>query len=249
MLPYIEQGSGPAVLLIHGAGPDRDQWGGVMAELASDHRVVAYNRRGYAGSGEPVQDWDTHIGDAIELLEAGGVGRAKVVGHSAGTIVAVGVAARRPELVERLIAFDPILYGQKRPTFRLIQTVLKVQRLRKRDPESAVEVFYRWATSYSDGSGSAFDHMSSEDQAAMKARHPGVFADMDAGDGSSEIKSVDGVAGATVAVGELTDSWFAKNSRALARRLPDAKLETVERAGHAVQLDNPHRVAEIIRSG
>jgi pimeloyl-ACP methyl ester carboxylesterase len=251
MLQTFDKGTGPAVLLIHGAGPDGTMWSDVVDRLASDHRVVAYNRRGYPGSGEPVTDWDTHIGDAIGLIETHELARVIVVGQSAGTIVAAGVAARRPELVERVILFDPILHGQKRPTFRLIRTVMQVQRLKKRDPEAAVELFCRWATTYCDNpNDSAFDHMSPEDQAAMKSRHAAVFADMDAGDGSKQLDRAQlaGVKGATIAVSERTDRWFAKNSSALARRLPGAKVVTVEGAGHAAALDNPTRVTEIIRS-
>jgi pimeloyl-ACP methyl ester carboxylesterase len=250
VLKVIERGSGPSVVLIHGAGPDAEQWGEVIDDLAADHRVVAYNRRGYPESGEPVTNWVPHIEDAIGLIEDRGLAPATVVGHSAGTVVAFGVAARQPELVRRLVAFDPILHAQRRPTFTLIRTVLKVQRLRKRDPEAAVEVFFRWATAYSDGSGSAFERMAPADQAVMRSRHQAVFADMDAGDGSKEIKrsDLDTIQNATIALGELSDSWFSKNVRALGTRLPNATVLTVERSGHAVSLDNPRRVAEIVRA-
>src|SRR2546430_15719402 len=123
MLKTIERGTGPAVLLIHGAGPDASTWEDVIADLSRDHRVVAYNRRGYPGSGEPVKDWGTHIDDAIRLIEEDGLAPATVVGHSAGAIPAAGVAGRRPDLVARVILFDPIVRGQKRPTFTLIRTV------------------------------------------------------------------------------------------------------------------------------
>src|SRR3954453_19285452 len=132
MLHTIERGSGPGVLLIHGAGPDSEQWTEIVEDLARDHHVVAYNRRGYPGSGEPVQDWDTHVADAIELIESHHLAPAIVVGHSAGAIPATGVAAQRPELVDRLVLFDPILHAQKRPTFQLMRVVMKVQRLKKR---------------------------------------------------------------------------------------------------------------------
>jgi len=251
MLRTIDRGEGPAVLLIHGAGPDADQWTEVIDDLARDHRVVAYNRRGYPGSGEPVDDWDRHIDDAIELVEANDLAPATVVGHSAGAIVAAGVAAKRPELVKRVVLCDPIVHAQKRPTFKLIRTVMTVQRLKKKDPQAAVEVFFRWATAHSDGSGSTFDRMDPETQAEMKSRDAAVFADMDAGDGGKQLKkdALTKLQNVTIAAGEHSDRWFAKNADALSRRIDGAKLVTVEGSGHAMTLDNPKRVAEIIRSG
>jgi pimeloyl-ACP methyl ester carboxylesterase len=84
----------------------------------------------------------------------------------------------------------------------------------------------------------------------MRSRHQAVFADMDAGDGSKEIKRSDlaTIQNAIIALGELSDPWFSKNVRALGTRLPNASLVTVERSGHAVSLDNPGRAAEIIRA-
>lgn len=249
MLQFVERGEGPRVLLIHGAGPDADQWGAVADDLAADHRVVAYNRRGYGGAGEPVKDWARHIDDALELIDAG-TEPVTVVGHSAGSIVASGAAVKRPEMTRALVLLDPILFAQRRPTLSLLRTVRRFQRQRRSDPEAAAELFFRWATSYSDGSGSAFDRMSAEDRHEMRARHQAVFADTDAGDGSKQIKRADlkRLKNVTIAQGELSDSWFAKNARALGRQLPDAKLVIVKASGHAMMLDNPLRVAEIIRS-
>src|SRR5205807_10155866 len=91
----------------------------------------------------------THIDGAIEVIEGQDLSPATVVGHSAGTVVAAGVAVRRPELCGRLVMFDPILHAQKRPTLKLIVTFVSVQRQRKSDPEAAAETFFRWATAAS----------------------------------------------------------------------------------------------------
>jgi pimeloyl-ACP methyl ester carboxylesterase len=249
VLHVVERGTGPGVLLIHGAGPSADQWTEVIDDLAADHHVVAYNRRGYPGSGDPIESWDTHIDDAIGLIEERGLAPAIVAGHSAGSIVAAGVAARRPELVARTVLLDPILFAQKRPTVKLIATVIKVQRLKKKDPRAAAEIFYRWATAYNDGSGCAFDRMAPEDRAALTDRYAAVFADMDAGDGSKELKKdqLARIPNPTIALGAKSDRWFTKNGSALSRRIPGASVVTVDDSAHAMTLDNPGRVAEIIR--
>src|SRR6478672_397572 len=98
MLRTIEQGSGRGVLLIHGNGPDGSSWQGVVDDLARDHHVVAYDRRGYDGDA-PAADWNVHISDAIEMIETHSLAPAIVAASSAGCIIAAGVAMQRPDLV------------------------------------------------------------------------------------------------------------------------------------------------------
>jgi pimeloyl-ACP methyl ester carboxylesterase len=129
--------------------------------------------------------------------------------------------------------------------------VITVQRLKKKDPQAAMEVFFRWATAHNDGSGSSFDRLDPDTQAELKSRAAAVFADMDAGDGS-KLVTKDALAklpNVTIAIGERSDRWFTRNSTALSRRIEGAKVEAVENSAHAMTLDNPKRVAEIIRSG
>src|SRR3712207_2618532 len=96
-------GDGPGLLLIHGTGIDGRAWGPIGEDLASDHRVVIYDRRGYGRSTKPaVKDWAQHAKDAAAVIEATGdvVG---VVGWSNGAVVALELAAQRPDLVPRLV--------------------------------------------------------------------------------------------------------------------------------------------------
>ena len=86
---YVEEGQGDPVLLIHGFGVSLDRWvaGGVLPNLAPDHRVVAFDVRGHGKSGKP-PDRDGYgreiPRDAIRLLDHLGIRRAHVVGHSMG---------------------------------------------------------------------------------------------------------------------------------------------------------------------
>jgi pimeloyl-ACP methyl ester carboxylesterase len=53
-----EAGDGPALLLIHGAGPESRGWGATFDDLAADHRVIAFDRRGFGKSlDQPLVDW------------------------------------------------------------------------------------------------------------------------------------------------------------------------------------------------
>jgi pimeloyl-ACP methyl ester carboxylesterase len=91
--------------------------------LAGDHRVIAYNRRGYPGSGEPISDWVRHREDAAALLEELEAAPATIMGNNAGGIVALDLAVHRPELVSTLVLIDPAVYARKHTTSGVVESV------------------------------------------------------------------------------------------------------------------------------
>lgn len=106
---FRESGDGSPVLLIHGTGGPA--WFGSIERLASRHRVVDYDRRGFGSSSAlQVRGYlDDQIADSIAVIESLGLRDSVVVGHSWGGIVALGLAIRAPELVSRLILMEPPL--------------------------------------------------------------------------------------------------------------------------------------------
>lgn len=98
-----EEDAPPAVLL-HCLGEDGEDWRGVVGRLAGTHRVFALDQRGHGHS-----DWPGEYGfarwrdDVIGFLQALGLERVALIGHSLGALAALLVAAERPDLVDRLI--------------------------------------------------------------------------------------------------------------------------------------------------
>jgi pimeloyl-ACP methyl ester carboxylesterase len=110
-LEYEVRGQGEPVLLIHGA-IIADLLRPLAAEPALSHyRVIVLHRRGYAGSSSVGDTWSVEqdAADAAALLRYLGIARAHVVGHSAGGIVALELAAMFPERVQTLTLLDPPL--------------------------------------------------------------------------------------------------------------------------------------------
>ena len=110
-LHYVEQGSGPLVVLLHGF-PDfwyswRDQ---IPALAAAGYRVVAPDLRGYNESERPLgveaYGLDTLAADVAALIHALGAERATVVGHDWGGLVAWHVAMHHPEVVSSLVIMN-----------------------------------------------------------------------------------------------------------------------------------------------
>ena len=84
---YKDWGSGQPVVFSHGWPLSADAWESQMVYLASKgYRCIAHDRRGHGRSSQPWDgnDMDTYADDLSELIEALGLTRAALVGHSAG---------------------------------------------------------------------------------------------------------------------------------------------------------------------
>ena len=99
---------GPLVLLLHGFPELGRSWRHQLPALAAaGYRAVAPDLRGYGETGlAGPYDVATLTDDVAGLVRALGHERATLVGHDWGGAVAWAVAARRPELVERLVAVN-----------------------------------------------------------------------------------------------------------------------------------------------
>jgi pimeloyl-ACP methyl ester carboxylesterase len=100
---YVEQGSGPPVLLIHGLTASIEtNWiaPGVFANLSRDHRVIAFDLRGHGKSGKP-HDPSAYgremVQDAVRLLDHLGIQRAHFVGYSQGAIITAKLLTTNPD--------------------------------------------------------------------------------------------------------------------------------------------------------
>jgi pimeloyl-ACP methyl ester carboxylesterase len=97
-------GAGPSLLMIPGLASDSQSWLPVRDALAERFRLILPDNR---GSGRSTQDAPISVplltDDCIALLEALGGGPVHVLGHSLGGMVALELAARRPDLVDRLV--------------------------------------------------------------------------------------------------------------------------------------------------
>ena len=97
----------PAIVLVHGSMDRSAGFARVAGRLQHRH-VVRYDRRGYGrsrGAG-PAVGVDGHVEDLLALVAARAGGRAAVVGHSYGGVVALAAAARRPDVVVAVGAFE-----------------------------------------------------------------------------------------------------------------------------------------------
>ncbi|MCA3070346.1 MAG: alpha/beta hydrolase [Rhodocyclaceae bacterium] len=99
---YLEQGSGTPLVLLHGVGSGARSWVRQLDTLSARCRVVAWDGPGYGGSSAlpmDAPDADDYSDALLKLVDALGVGRMHLVGHSLGTIQALRFALRHPDRI------------------------------------------------------------------------------------------------------------------------------------------------------
>jgi len=110
-ITYVEQGSGPLMILAHGSLSDHRRWvNDHMPLLAENYRVVAYSMR-YHGTSDWDETWppisiDLYADDLAAFIQALDSGPAHLVGWSMGAMVAHRTALEFPDLVRSAYLFE-----------------------------------------------------------------------------------------------------------------------------------------------
>lgn len=113
-IAYREGGaSRDAVLLIHGLCSAIFTWQDVFEIVATRHRTIALDLKGYGASEKPAGDYrlDAQADVVRRLMDELAIERAVLVGNSMGGAVALRVAVRWPERVTRLVLACPAVYS------------------------------------------------------------------------------------------------------------------------------------------
>jgi len=123
-------GSGPPLLLLHGAPQSHVSWRLVAPALAKEYTVVAADLRGYGDSSTP-PDGENHANyskramalDQIEVMKHFGFDRFPVVGHDRGGRVGHRMALDHPDKITRLAVLDivPTQYLYTHVTIEFVQ--------------------------------------------------------------------------------------------------------------------------------
>jgi pimeloyl-ACP methyl ester carboxylesterase len=261
-LHVVSMGRGPPVVLLHGFPELWWSWRHQLPALAAAGRLaVAPDLRGFGGSDRPrgVEAYALHrlAGDVAGLVRALGAGPAAIVGHDWGGVLAWAVAARHPELVERLVVLNAphpsaMLRALRRPRqllrssymllfqlpvlperllaacdHALLRRALRASRARP-VPDAELEPYV--AAAREAGLGGGLDWYRAMGRALLRGR---------AGRGGAG-RRVE--APALVVWGERDPFLGPELATPPADRVPDARVLRIAEAGHWVQLDAPAQV-------
>jgi pimeloyl-ACP methyl ester carboxylesterase len=248
----------PELVFLHGGGQNAHTWDTVA--LALGRPLVAIDLPGHGHSDGPAPGGSsaTNADDVATVIEAIAPEAKTVVGMSAGGLTALGIAARRPALLRSLVLVDilpnPDPAAARKigdfidgpPTFQSFDDLLArtIQFNPTRSESSLRRGILHNAVQLDDGSwqwrhqrhrGEGRVPQSPEDAAARMA----ALWDTIGGLGNIPVLLVRGMADGSVVTDEAEDE--------LRRRLPSAKVERVEGAGHSVQGDKPVELSAILQ--
>jgi pimeloyl-ACP methyl ester carboxylesterase len=102
---YLQAGSGPPLVLIHGITSSAECWRPVIEGLARDHTVIAPDLLGHGASAKPRGDYSlgAYASGVRDLLAVLGHDHVSIVGHSLGGGVAMQFAYQFPERTGRMV--------------------------------------------------------------------------------------------------------------------------------------------------
>ena len=240
----------PLVVLLHATLSTGRQLGPLARGLAAggDLRVVAPDRR---GSGERRLDpprpvaMDEHLVDLAALLDAEGVGRAVLVGHSFGGVVALEAAARLPERVAAVVAYEPP-YGPLAPAavrpFFDVAARETMDALARNGRAGAARAFLERVA----GPG-AWDALPGRTRAFLSSEGGGAVAD--AGMAGLEPDGLGSIAcPVTILTGAASEPFYAPIADALAARIPGARRAELPALRHTAPVTDPGAIADAVRA-
>lgn len=118
---YWISGQGENVVLVHGLGGNLAGWHlTLVPELQCEYRVLTYDLRGHGRSDAPPAGYTTGdmVQDLYELLDALGIDKAALVGHSWGGDIVLHFALLHPERVSELVVVEGALLAPLASVYR-----------------------------------------------------------------------------------------------------------------------------------
>lgn len=217
---------GDATLILHGGLSDSDALLDALGDAFAGLRLVAFDRRGhgYTADTDAPFHYDDMATETIAVLEQVVGGPAHLVGWSDGGIVALLVALRRPDLVNRMVLIGANFHFEGAMPVEL-------------DPESLVAATL--AQAYADRSPDGADHFAVvvEKFVTMSTSEPTLTPE--------DLRQV--TMPTLVLVGD-DDLITLDHTCALYEALPAGQLCVVPRASHILPLEQPAQTAQAVLS-
>jgi 3-oxoadipate enol-lactonase len=232
------------IVFCNSLGTDARIWDGVLGEL-EDYRVLTYDKRGHGLSSVPQGPYSIAdlAGDLLEVVDLLGVDRFTLVGVSVGGLLAQRFALDHPERLAALVLCDTAPQTGDAATWNG-----RIEAVRAGGMEAVADVVL--ALWFPD-SVRADREAEIEGWRNLLLRSPveGYAATCAALRDTDLTGEVAGIAVPTlVVVGAEDRSTPVAVVRSTAERIPGARFEIIEAAGHLPCVDQPHVLARLIRS-
>lgn len=239
-LRYVEQGrkNGPVVVFLHGYTDSHHTWDLNLPRLPRSFHAYALDQRGHGDSSRPgcCYSQSDFAADVVAFLDAVGVERATLVGHSMGSFIAQQVALEYPERVDALVlvgsaptvAGNPVALGLQEAVDTLTDPV---------DPAFIRE--FQSGTFYRPVPDSYLDTLVSESGKVPARVWQAALSGLIAEDHSARLGEI---SVPTLVVSGDQDGFFSvADGQALAAAIPGATFVLYTGTGHGIHAEQPQR--------
>lgn len=249
-LYYEAAGRGPAIVLLHGGNLDRRMWDPQFLPLAREHRVIRYDLRGYGGSGPADAPFRAYE-ELRALLDSLHVAQASLVGLSGGARIAVDFALAYPTRVDRLVLAAPGLSGW---TFSRADTAYFPEARRARARGDAAGLGLAWlgsaymrpAMAHPELVGPLREMAAANGKAWMGLLNHGDMgrdADPPALHRTTSLRVP-----TLLIIGTRDTPDIQAIADTLSATVPGLRRVTFDGAGHLVNMEQPQRFTEVVRT-
>jgi pimeloyl-ACP methyl ester carboxylesterase len=258
---YLDAGSGPPVVLIHGLLSSHRSWLRLADQLVAERRIVAPDLLGHGASAKPIGDYSlsSHAATVRDLLDHLDISSATLIGHSFGGGIALQFAYLFPDRAERLVLVSSGGFG------RQLSLLLRAAAL----PGAEWVLPFlasRWVREHGEAAGRALGRLGVRAGPDIAEGWQGFVS---LGDAESRraflatVRTVIDLGGQTVDAGprlylaarmptllvwgardRVIPSWHAVMAQ---QAIPGSRVEVFERAGHFPHLDEPDRFVRVLR--
>jgi pimeloyl-ACP methyl ester carboxylesterase len=240
-LYYEEHGAGDPLVMVHGSWVDHHSWDAVVPHLAESFRVITYDRRGHSRSERPSgpvmrRHNEDDLAALIEALEAAS---AYIAASSYGMSTALGLAARRPDLVRGVIGHEPLLLAVARdnpgaaPALSETEAKLRrvIERIETGDAEGGTRHFMEQVALGPGG----WELLPEAMRATAVANAPAFVAEQQDPDWAElDLSALSRAAVPTqLTQGDQSPNWFSAIVAEIARSVEHVEVSTIAGAGHA----------------
>lgn len=246
---FDDEGSGPAVILVHGSVSSSRQWRKLVERLRGRYRLIAADL--HAGEAGATFSFGEDCGLVDHLIDAAS-GKVHLVGHSYGGVIALKTALARRERLAGLILIEPSCFhlleraGLHREHSEIAELRARQEEaLAAGDPDASARVFLDYWMG-----PRAWAEMPEPRRAAIRSGMPKVVQDwIGTFDGSTRIEDVRSLdVPALLMRATDTKTPSARIVDLMREALPGSRLVEIEQGGHMSPLTNPEPVNAAIEN-
>jgi 3-oxoadipate enol-lactonase len=243
-----DEGTGPAIVLLHGPGGNHTVWNGVAGPLRDEFRVLAPDLRGHGKTPAPAgstYSFEEMTGDLVQLLDRRGIAAAHLVGLSAGAFLVLRTGLDRADRARSVVLVSGAAYADahtRSVASRWAET------LQREGPDAFAlrllkDLYYPdWIEAHLEIADHLREAVRTGDFGPA-VRWAGAAAAFD------ERKRISSLAPPALIVQAMDDQVIdASHGRILRQSIPGSQIRILAETGHMIPVERPRETAEAIRA-